>query len=140
VATRQELQDLALLRLQEAETLSNAGFYDGCAYLCGYVVELALKACICRLLDTHDYPATGEYKRVYAVHDLDQLLFLAGLRARLDPANQALLSNWSLAVPWNPAERRYQAAGSVSQQQALDILNAVSDPNDGVLAWLKKSW
>jgi hypothetical protein len=140
VATRKELQDLALLRLQEAETLFSAGFYDGCAYLCGYVVELALKACICRLLDTDDYPATGEYKRVFAVHDLDQLLFLAGLSAKLDPADQTLLSNWSLAVPWNPTERRYQAVGSVGQQQALDILNAVRDSKDGVLEWLKKSW
>lgn len=128
------------MRLQEAETLFNAELYDGCVYLCGYVVELALKACICRLLDTNDYPATGEYKRVYAVHDLDQLLFLAGLRTKLDPANQPLFTNWSLAVPWNPAERRYQAVGSVGQQAAVDILNAVRDPDDGVLAWLKTSW
>lgn len=112
MATRQELQDLALVRLQEAETLFNAGFYNGCAYLCGYAVELALKACICKLSDTNDYPATGEYKRVYAVHDLDQLLFLAGLRAKLDPANQALFTNWSLAVPWNRRRSFSNRSGS----------------------------
>lgn len=44
MATREELQQLARLRLREAEALFAAGLYDGCVYLCGYVVELALKA------------------------------------------------------------------------------------------------
>lgn len=140
VPSRKELQDLALLRLREAEALFDAGFFDGCAYLCGYVVELALKACICQLLDTDDYPATGEYKRVYAIHDLRQLLFLAGLRRKLDPTAEALFTNWSLAVPWNPTERRYSPAGTVTREDAVDILNAVRDPKDGVLAWLQKHW
>jgi hypothetical protein len=105
MATRRDLKDLALLRLREAEALFAAGLYDGSAYLCGYVVELALKARICRLLGTSDYPSTGEYKRVYAVHDLDQLLFLAGLRAKMNVSNQPLFTNWSLVVPWNPERR-----------------------------------
>jgi hypothetical protein len=140
MATRKDMQDLATLRLQEAEALFDAGLYDGCAYLCGYVVELALKACICRLLDTPDYPAKGEYKRVFAVHDLDQLLFLAGLRGKLDPSNTKLFTNWSLAVPWNPTARRYDPVGSISRQQALEIMDAIREPTDGVLIWLKKSW
>ncbi len=40
--TRNELKELAKLRLREAETLFNAGLYDGSAYLCGYVTEFAL--------------------------------------------------------------------------------------------------
>ncbi len=50
MATRRELQQLACLRLEEAEALFGAGCYYGCAYLCGYVVELALKAAICSTL------------------------------------------------------------------------------------------
>ena len=33
--TRDEFKELAKLRLQEAETLFQAGLYDGAAYLCG---------------------------------------------------------------------------------------------------------
>ena len=80
MATSQQLKDLALLRLVEAEALFAAGLYDGAQYLSGYVVELALKARICRILDVDQYPEKGELKRVYAVHDLDQLLLLAGLQ------------------------------------------------------------
>jgi hypothetical protein len=89
---------------------------------------------------TEDYPATGEYKRVYAIHDLRQLLFLAGLRRKLDPTAEALFTNWSLAVPWNPTERRYSPAGTVTREDAVDILIAVRNPKDGVLAWLQKRW
>lgn len=102
MATYQSLKDLALLRLREAEALFDAGLYDGCVYLAGYVVELALKARICKLLDVDEYPDTGKLSKVYAVHDLDQLLLLAGLRKTLDPGNQPLFDNWSTAAPWSP--------------------------------------
>ncbi|RLC04104.1 MAG: hypothetical protein DRI57_28560 [Deltaproteobacteria bacterium] len=55
--TRNELKELAKLRLKEAETLFNAGLYDGSAYLCGYVTEFALKARICKLLGIDEYPS-----------------------------------------------------------------------------------
>ena len=50
MASRKQLQDLARLRMREAETLFETGLYDGAAYLCGYVVESALEARICKLL------------------------------------------------------------------------------------------
>jgi hypothetical protein len=56
VATRDQLKALALLRLEEAETLFKAELYDGAVYLCGYVVELGLKARICALLGVLEYP------------------------------------------------------------------------------------
>ncbi len=36
--TRNELKELAKLRLEEAETLFNACLYDGTVYICGYVI------------------------------------------------------------------------------------------------------
>jgi hypothetical protein len=131
MVTRKELKELAALRLREAEALFAAGLYDGSAYLCGYVVELALKARICRLLDVDEYPDSGKFKQAYAVHDLDQLLTLAVLRRKLDPANKPLYDNWSIAVPWSP-ESRYHAAGSVRRQEAEEVLNAVRDRRAGV--------
>jgi HEPN domain-containing protein len=139
MASRKELKDLATLRLREAEALFAAGLYDGSAYLCGYVVELALKARICRVLDTADFPDSGKLKQVYGVHDLVQLLYLAGLKQKLGLANKQLFDNWSIAVPWNP-EWRYGAVGKVSKQDAEDILNAVRDGANGVFRWIKKYW
>jgi hypothetical protein len=140
MTTRNELKQLAAVRLREAEALFAAGLYDGSAYLCGYVVELALKARICRLLDISDYPDKGELKRVYAVHDLPQLLLLAGLRKKMTPANPALFTNWSIAVPWKPEQNRYAAVGSITQKDAEDILMAVSGRPNGILTWIKKYW
>jgi HEPN domain-containing protein len=139
MATREQLKGLAALRLQEAEALFAAGLYDGAAYLCGYVVELALKARICRLLDENEYPDTGRLKQVYSVHDLDQLLLLSGLRRKLGLANKAVFDNWSIAVPWKP-ERRYAAVGSVKRQEAEEILQAVNDRAHGVFKWIRKYW
>ena len=138
MATYQELKDLAELRLREAEALFAAGLFDGAKYLSGYVVELALKARICRLLDMDEYPDKGELKRVYAVHDLDQLLLLAGLKKSL-VLNDAVYRNWSKAVLWKP-EGRYDPAGSVTREEVEDILKAVSDDTNGVLTWIKTCW
>jgi HEPN domain-containing protein len=139
MATSQQLKDLALLRLREAEALFEAGLYDGAKYLSGYAVELALKARICRLLDVDEYPEKGELKRVYAVHDLDQLLLLAGLQKAVDPTKNLLFDNWSTAVLWRP-ERRYDAPGSVTRENAEDTLNAIRDTTNGVLTWIKTLW
>jgi HEPN domain-containing protein len=139
MATPKQLKDLALLRLDEAEALFAAGLYDGAKYLAGYVVELALKARICRLLDLDEYPNQGELRRVYAVHNLDQLLILAGLRRAIDPLNTPLFDNWSTTILWKP-ESRYDAAGSVTRRDAEEILNAIRDSTNGVLAWIKTLW
>ena len=128
-----------MLRLREAEVLFGNHLYDGAGYLCGYVIELALKARICRVLGVAEYPSTGKLKQVYAVHDLDQLLLLSGLKGKLDPGNKALFDNWNIAVPWTP-ERRYGPVGTVSAKDADDVLNAIRDPRNGVLRWLKKYW
>ena len=139
MTTRNQLKELALLRLHEAEALFEASFFDGARYLVGYSIELALKARICRLLDVEEYPATGDLGRVYATHDLDRLLTLAGLRRKLDLSSPAVFASWSVATPWKP-EQRYDRAGTVTRSNAEDILNAVRHKTSGVLTWIKKYW
>lgn len=139
MTTRNQLKDLALLRLREADVLFANGLYDGSKYLAGYVLELALKARICRVLDVTEYPATGELGRVYATHDLDRLLTLSGLRRKLMLANKAIFDNWALAAPWKP-EQRYDAPGSVTERELTDLLSAIRDNQNGVFTWIKKFW
>ncbi len=104
---RRYLQALAQLRLQEAEALFPVGFFDGCAYLCGYVVELALKARICATLGLNEYPEKGSrLKDAFRTHDFDDLKLLAGMEHEFSASRPVLLSNWSIASKWK-LEQRY---------------------------------
>jgi hypothetical protein len=137
--TRRELKDLVRLRLKEAEALFSAGCYNGAVYLCGYAVEVALKARICRLLGIDQYPDTGPVKGVFAVHDLDQLLLLSGLRGKVGPKEAPLFENWGRTIPWNPS-LRYRPPGTISRSEARGILDAICHPEHGVLRWIRKYW
>ncbi len=98
-----------------------------------------MKARICKLLEINDYPDSGKIKQVYAVHDLEQLLLLAGLRNKLRSADIDIQANWSDATPWSP-ETRYSPKGSVSRSEAEKLLNAIRDNAKGVLKWIMKYW
>jgi HEPN domain-containing protein len=125
--------------LDEAEALYKAGRYDGCAYLCGYVVELALKAAICATFGVADYPEKGSRLREsLKTHDLDDLKLFSGMEEAFT-ANPALLANWSVASKWKP-ERRYDPRGTYDQVAARSILDAVRAYPDGVLACISSRW
>ena len=139
MATHSELRELALQRLEDARTLLSASRYDAAAYMCGYVLELALKACVCRRLRVPEYPEK-ELKGVLKTHDFDDLALLAGLRTEIDlHENPELFASWSKVAGWKP-EWRYRPAGSVSETVARDMMNALEDKPHGVLRWLKRRW
>lgn len=138
MATRQQLQDLAQLKLREAEALFTADFFDGCAYLCGYVVELALKARIYATLGLNEYPEKG-LKGAFRTHDFDDLKLLAGMEHEFSANRPVLLSNSSIASKWKP-ERRYEPPGSYDRVAAEEILNAIRTRPDGVLECISSRW
>ena len=135
--TRGDLQKLACLRLREAEVLFAADCYDGCAYLCGYVIELALKAAICATLDLSDYPE-GSLRGALRTHDFEDLKLLAVMGGILS-ATPGRLANWSVASRWKP-ERRYEPEGTYNYAAAREILDAVRTYPDGVLACISLRW
>jgi len=140
--TRNELKELAKARLQEAKVLFDKGLYDGACYLAGYVVELALKARICKILDLDEYPQTGEISRAFKTHNYDNLLKLSGLERRFNDAigtNPSLLINWSVLEGWTE-EFRYRPIGSSSKKDIERIINALDNPKDGVFTWIKRRW
>jgi len=137
--TRKDLKDLSRLRLREAEALYKAHLYDGCVYLAGYAIELALKARICRLLRVNEYPG-GDLGRAFKVHSLDQLKVLAGLSADIDMSkNKELFDNWSKAVSWDP-EQRYETPGKYNASTAKIILDSLTAKPNGVFTWLSLRW
>lgn len=138
--TRKEFQELARLRLREAEHLYKEGFYDGCVYLCGYVVEFGLKARICRVLRLERYPDEGRFSELFKKHDFVLLRRLAVLEQdRGLSKGTSLGTNWLIATEWN-AEQRYTPAGTANRKKASDVLSAISDKPNGVLTWLAKKW
>lgn len=140
MATRQQLKALAQLRLQEAEALFTVGLYDGCAYICGYVVELALKARICATLGVEEYPEKGSrLKDAFRTHDFDDLKLLAGMEHEFTPDKLDRFANWSIASKWNP-NWRYESQGTYDKAAAEQILNAIREKPEGILECISSRW
>ncbi len=68
---RSDLQRLALVRLDEAKALLDAGYWDGAYYLAGYVVECALKARIARQVQRYDFPDSNLAEKVHVRKPVD---------------------------------------------------------------------
>jgi HEPN domain-containing protein len=96
--TRADLQRLARIRIKEANVLLKNGCYEGAYYLAGYAVECALKACIAKQTQRHEFP---DKKRVddSHTHDLIKLIRVAKLENELDKEielNSTFAAYWSL--------------------------------------------
>jgi hypothetical protein len=120
---RSDMRRIAQARLQDARALRDRGRYDGAVYLCGYAVEIALKARICLTLKWSGFPETNkefEGMQSFRTHNLDLLLNLCGVEPLI---RSRYLSQWSTVAPWVP-ELRYQLAGSTTPGDAQDMIAA----------------
>lgn len=134
---RQDLQNLALTRLEEVEVLLNNHQYSGAYYLSGYVIECALKACIAKQTQEFDFPDKKNVMDSYT-HDLEKLVKVAKLDTQFKDIlkDPNFSSRWSMVKDWSE-ESRYQIH---NRQKALDIYSAITDPNHGVLQWLQQHY
>jgi hypothetical protein len=118
------LTTLAQARLEDADVLVAAQRFDGASYICGYAIEIALKARICKALSWAGYPSTrAEFQnfQTFKTHDLDVLLHLSGVES---PVKTQFLADWSVVATWNP-EARYEPVGKVAQADAQKMLASV---------------
>jgi HEPN domain-containing protein len=121
-----ELETIAQARLLDAEALIAAGRYDGAAYICGYAIELSLKARICKTLKWSVFPSSNsEFQNCqsFKVHNLDVLLHLSGFEEEI---KQEQMSDWSNVKNWNP-ENRYKTISLVSKEEAKMMLSSVKE-------------
>ncbi|SRR6266508_1264999 len=119
-----ELRAIARARLRDAEVLLAAGRYDGSMYLCGYAVEIALKARVCRTLKWPGFPESNkEFERYnsFRTHNLDVLLHLSGVEKRVKEPRY--LPAWSVVTGWEPAAR-YKPIGTANSTDAADMINS----------------
>lgn len=118
-----ELKKIASARLKDAEILSQGKRYDGAVYLCGYAVELTLKAKICKTLNWTDFPSTNsEFQGLqsFKTHRLDLLLRLSGQEGKI---KTAFLADWSIVASWD-SETRYSVIGTASATDAFYIIES----------------
>jgi len=120
---RPELKKIAQARIKDGEILLGSDRYDGAIYLCGYAVEIALKAKICETLGWAGYPFTTrefENYRSFRTHNLDVLLRLSGAEGQI---KTKLLTEWSVVAEWDP-EIRYEPVGSATKGEVELMLTS----------------
>jgi len=136
--TKNDLERLAQVRLEDALFLLQANRPSSAYYLAGYAVELALKACISKLMQPNLIPDKAFINAIYT-HKLDSLLSTAGLRPQFDAdikVDPQFAAYWAIVNNWSE-ESRYEFWDPIS---AATLLQAVNEPNHGVFQWVKKHW
>jgi hypothetical protein len=137
---REECQRLAEDRVLDADALIAAGRWSAAYYLLGYALECALKSCILALVTrTGVIFENKKFIEECWTHEPTKLLKSAGLDQELGLAIQAnirLAENWQIAKDWTEIAR-YRQTDRVAAER---IYQAIADPVDGVLPWLKARW
>jgi len=141
---RKDLQELSELRLKEARALLSAGFPEGAYYLAGYAVECALKACIAKRTQEHDFPDKKLADKTYT-HDLERLIDAAELS---DSFKKDKTSNRRLEMEWEYVRRwseqcRYELLGGSDEDRrkaAFLMIFSVESVGGGVLPWIRQFW
>jgi HEPN domain-containing protein len=131
---RVDFQNLSLERLADAKALFAAGRHACAYYVAGYAVECALKACIANKTIEDDFPPRDANR--YWTHDLESLLDSAGLRAEVK-SDSSLEISWAIVKDWSESSR-YETRSD--RGRARLMLDAITDPQIGILQWLKNYW
>ena len=134
-----DIQDLADLRLAEAEGLVSLGFPDGAFYLAGYAAELYLKSKICeslKLPNFYDqYAPKSDLSKTFLIHNLERLMLLSGLLLEFEAeksSNVPFLSDWQKIQEWSE-KNRYDLRGSHTIADATVFINAIKN----LIQWIK---
>lgn len=130
--THSQLRQIAKMRLRDSRILFGEGRYDGSIYLCGYAVELALKAVICKNLGLKGIPGTSEefdttletIKKM-KTHNLETLLGLIGAPINQDiKSTPSHLTDWSTVLSWDPELRYAPIKGEILKPDAQKMISA----------------
>lgn len=147
--TPEIIQNLALLRLEEAKILAQNSKPDGAFYLAGYSVELALKAKVAERLGlpglfdeqntSQQFNGISELRRLAKTHNLVLLFVLSGLQSAFDQKRAAdvefgTASNW--LNDWSEG-LRYRSPGAITTAGIAHFLSILEGPT-GLLQWIKQ--
>ena len=132
------LKAIAQSKSADAVLLLEHGRFANAYYLAGYAVEIGLKACIALQFRAEYFPDRRLVNTVHT-HQLNELVLHAGLEkilAERKEASREFSKNWTRACKWTP-DTRYIAVDALT---ARVMVHAVSDPQTGVLTWIREYW
>jgi len=134
---RKDFQTLSRIRAREAKALLDAGHHDGAFYLAGYAVECALKACIAKKTQRHEFPDKDRVNKSYA-HKLDELIKLAELEEshKAEMQSASFRTDWGFVKLWSP-ESRYRRP---DPKNAEGLVAAIMKRRSGIFSWLRQYW
>ena len=122
-----DLRSTAREYLRAAKLLRTRRSYDVASYLCGYAMEIALKARICRTLNwTAGFPETNsefKLKSNLKTHDLEAFLEFTGLQ---DKVKLRYFGDWAIVNKWSP-EQGYNPSGSKMLIEARVMIQATQN-------------
>lgn len=122
--TVRQLREIAKERIKDAEALFEAQRYEGAMYICGYAVEIGLKARVCRTLRWPDFPQTnsefGGKNRKYDPFKTHALEFLLSYSGREDRIKNDFRAQWSLVASWDPQSRYTPTLKTTRARRARD--------------------
>ena len=135
IVARETLREVAEARLKEAENLFDAKHYAGTVHLAGYAVECYLKVAICVTLHW------DELRGTFKTHDLEALMLHSGLDDKLQKDARLVESFAKIKETWvidGSLSIRYKKPSEFNERAARIFLRYVSDPETGVVPWLRK--
>lgn len=140
---RKQLQSLSKERVKDAKALLGRKRWAATYYLAGYAVECGLKACVLKFVEDTGliFGQKGGLKRLEDcwTHDLEKLVGIADLKQKLQEAIQASAKfdeYWAVVTGWSEVSR-YEAK---DEQAARQLVEAITDPDHGVLKWVRTHW
>jgi HEPN domain-containing protein len=132
---KDQLVKLSDAKLHDAKLLVDAGRTSNAYYLAGYAVELMLKAILSGQFKTDTLPDKTLLKDIF-IHDLAKLVRLShledDLKARKD-IDADFEGYWQIVLDWNEASRY----GEHEPDEANGLIEAIENPEHGVLPWLR---
>jgi hypothetical protein len=140
MADRNSFKKITKSTLDAAKILYSSENYNISGYLLGYVIEISLKACICKRLQLSEYPESGIHHDVFSSHDLNRLLVLSGYSEEVNLSlNKDLFNNWSiLTKDWKPSARYTE--NTYNKNNIEEKIKALEDPKHGFFTWIKRKW
>jgi hypothetical protein len=141
---RADWQETAEEKLLAVDALLAASQWASAYYLAGYAIECGLKSCVLARLAgfpevIFDVKVGKTFSKDCWTHDVEALVGLAGLKPELDAAiagAPALAAHWQVVAEWNEVTR-YQRK---TELEAQKLYNAIADPVNGVMQWIKSHW
>ncbi len=125
--TKEELRKKAWIEYQDANALLKQKRWDNAVYICGYAIELLLKARLCIDLKLPGFPESKQECKAFSInphglftHDLETLLNQTILATQL---KHAVLKEWSTCLQWDP-ELRYQPLGTFNEIMAKEMIRS----------------